>query len=602
MKRREVPVRQTWDLSLIYSGEDEAWQDAEALKILAERIEKEYKGKMKDAGSILNGLQLYEQMCGLACRISAFFELDLSTDFSDSRKIANANKAGSMITEVFTKTSFVESEIALADSAVLEEAIKKGGSVSGYLKKLLRRKPHILGQETEKVLAALAEFMETPYQVYNQAKLSDMRFDPFTVNGKDYPLSYALFEDEYEYEKDTDIRRAAFRAFSDKIREYENVTAAAYNAYVCRDKRMAQLRGYRDVFDYLLFEENVRRELHDRQIDVIMEKLAPHMRKYAALLQKVHKLDKMTYADLKLSVDPDYDPKVTMEEAEQYIADGLSVMGQDYVDMVHRAFRERWIDYATNEGKSTGGFCESPYGVPASFILLSWQNRMSDVFTLAHELGHAGHFKLCNEAQGYFDTQVPLYYVESPSTINELLLTGYLNKTSSDPRFKRWVLGNTVGKTYYHNFVTHLLEAAYQREVYKIIDAGGSVQADTLSAIYKDVLTRFWGDSVELTEGAELTWMRQPHYYMGLYSYTYSAGLTISTKMAERILTEGQPAVRDWKKALAAGSTVTPYEFARMAGVDISTDQPLLDTIESIGSMIDEMCELTDLLGTIKEV
>ena len=202
MKRREVPVRQTWDLSLISSGEDEAWQDAETLKKLADRIEKDYKGKLRDAGPIVTGLQLYEQMCGLACRISAFFELDLSTDFSDSRKIANANKAGSMITEVFTKTSFVESEIALADSAVLEEAIKKGGSVSGYLKKLLRRKPHILGQETEKVLAALAEFMETPYQVYNQAKLSDMRFDPFTVNGKDYPLSYALFEDEYEYEKD----------------------------------------------------------------------------------------------------------------------------------------------------------------------------------------------------------------------------------------------------------------------------------------------------------------------------------------------------------------------------------------------------------------
>ncbi|MBR5967997.1 MAG: oligoendopeptidase F, partial [Lachnospiraceae bacterium] len=285
------------------------------------------------------------------------------------------------------------------------------------------------------------------------------------------------------------------------------------------------------------------------------------------------------------------------EEAEKYLVDGLSIMGEEYVEMIKKAFKERWIDFANNDGKCTGGFCSSPYGVPASFILLSWQNRMADVFTLAHELGHAGHFKECNAAQGCFDTEVATYFVESPSTINELLLTGYLEKTNPDPRFRRWVLSCTVGKTYYHNFVTHLLEAAYQREVYKLVDAGESVQAETLSEIFKDVLTKFWGDTVELTEGAELTWMRQPHYYMGLYSYTYSAGLTISTAMSKRILTEGAPAVEDWKKALRAGSTVNPVEFAKMAGVDISTDKPLLETIEYIGSLIDEMCELTEQLG-----
>ena len=190
-----------------------------------------------------------------------------------------------------------------------------------------------------------------------------------------------------------------------------------------------------------------------------------------------------------------------------------------------------------------------------------------------------------------------MYFVESPSTINELLLSGYLEKTSTDPRFRRWVLGNMVGKTYYHNFVTHLLEAAYQREVYQIVDAGGSVQAETLSGIYRDVLTRFWGDTVELTEGAELTWMRQPHYYMGLYSYSYSASLTIATAVYKRMMEEGESAVSDWKRALEAGSTVTPLGFAEMAGVDISTEKPLLDMIDYIGSMIDEMCDLTEELG-----
>ena len=229
-------------------------------------------------------------------------------------------------------------------------------------------------------------------------------------------------------------------------------------------------------------------------------------------------------------------------------------MGPDYVDMVRQAYEQRWIDFAQNKGKCTGGFCETPYG-RNSYILLSWCGKMSDVFTIAHELGHAGHFKRCNEAQSIFDTNVSTYFVEAPSTMNELLLAHYMLKTSDDKRFRRWVLANMVSNTYYHNFVTHLLEAAYQREVYRLVQEGGSVQAQTLGEIMHDTLARFWGDAVELNPGAELTWMRQPHYYMGLYSYSYSAGLTIATQMCKRIEREGAAAVEDWKRVLTAGST-----------------------------------------------
>jgi len=175
---------------------------------------------------------------------------------------------------------------------------------------------------------------------------------------------------------------------------------------------------------------------------------------------------------------------------------------------------------------------------------------MSDVFTLAHEIGHAGHFDLAHKHQNIFDIEPSSYFVEAPSTMNEILMVNYLLKTNDDPRFKRWVLSSIITNTYYHNFVTHLLEAAYQREVYKIIDEGGNVQSSKLSAIMKDVLQKFWGDDVSINDGAELTWMRQPHYYMGLYSYTYSAGLTIATEVSRRILKEGQPAIDDWTRSL----------------------------------------------------
>ena len=339
------------------------------------------------------------------------------------------------------------------------------------------------------------------------------------------------------------------------------MTAAAYNTQVQTEKTMATLRGFDSVFDSLLFGQKVTKELYHRQIDLITEKLAPHMRRYARLLQRIHGLDKMTFADLKIAIDPEYDPKVTIEESRDYIEKGLSILGEEYVEMVRAAYRERWVDFAQNAGKSTGGFCASPYG-KNSFILLSWNNRMADVFTLAHELGHAGHFKACNSAQSIFDTNVSTYFVEAPSTMNELLMAHYLLKTNPDRRFRRWVLSCMIGNTYYHNFVTHLMEAAYQREVYRIVDAGGSVNAEVLNRLMKETLEKFWGSDVEISDDAARTWMRQPHYYMGLYSYTYSAGLTVATQACKRIESEGASAVEDWKKVLAAGSTLDPVGLA----------------------------------------
>ncbi len=316
------------------------------------------------------------------------------------------------------------------------------------------------------------------------------------------------------------------------------------------------------------------------------------MRRYAKLLQKVHGLEEMTFADLKISLDPDFEPTITIEESRKYMKDGLAVMGEDYSKMLDRSFDERWIDFAQNEGKSTGAFCSSPYGYHP-YVLISWTSRMNEVFVLAHELGHAGHFYLANAEQNVYNARPSLYFIEAPSTMNEMLMANHLLKGSEDPRFKRWVISTIISRTYYHNFVTHLLEAAYQRKVYEIIDAGDSVNAQRLNDLKRGVLEEFWGDTVVINEGAELTWMRQPHYYMGLYPYTYSAGLTISTQVANRILNEGEAAVADWIEVLKMGGTKTPVELAKHAGVDITTEQPLRDTIAYIGSLIDQLEQLT---------
>lgn len=595
-KRSEVPVELTWDLSALYKTEEDFAADVERAKALTEELEQSYRGKLTSAENISACLTKYQELSRVLFLAANYTNLAASVDYTDGAVQERDGKMNQLLSQLMSRLSFIESEILQQPEDVLQAAAALGGGNAGYLQNLLRQKPHQLHPDTERVLTALSPALETPYQVYNMAKLADMNFGSFTADGEEYPLGYSLFEDDYEYDPRTPVRRAAFTTFSNKLKEYENVTASAYQAQVQKEKTLATLRGFDSVFDSLLFPQQVTREMYDRQIDLIMEKLALHMRNYAKLLQRIHKLDRMTYADLKLTVDPDYTPAVTVEESKEYIVKGLSVLGEDYTEMVKSAYKERWVDFVQNQGKSTGGFCASPYGAH-SYILLTWHDRMSDVFTLAHELGHAGHFKACNAAQSLFDTDVSTYFVEAPSTMNELIMGHYLLKTSDDKRFRRWVLSNMVSNTYYHNFVTHLLEAAYQREVYKRIDAGEGVQAETLNQIMHDTLHKFWGDAVELTEGAELTWMRQPHYYMGLYSYTYSAGLTVATQVSKRIEREGQPAVDDWKRVLAAGGTGTPLELAKMAGVDISTDAPLLDTIETIGSMINEIIALTDELG-----
>lgn len=596
--RKDVPVAETWDLSLIFKEEKLMWEALEGLKAETAKFVERYAGKLNTAEQIVACLDEREKLQIEGGRIWQYTGLAVEADYTDNQLRERDEKVSDEMTRLFAATAFVDSEILLAPEEELKAAVALAKGCRVYLQDLLAKKAHMLSPETEKVLAALGRTFGVPSDIYNTMKLADISFEPFTVEGKEYPLGYSLFEDDYEYVADTAVRRAAFRAFYDKLGQYENTTAAAYNACVSQEKVMAELRGYKDVFESLLFEQKVTREMYDRQIDVITERLAPHMRRYAKLLQKKLGLEKMTFADLKVPVDPDYDPRVSIEESQRYVREGLAVLGEDYGEMIDRAYRERWIDFAKNVGKSTGGFCSGIYR-QNSFILLNWNDRMADVFTVAHELGHAGQSLYSGAAQSFYDEDPSMYLIEAPSTMNELLLAEHLSRTSQDKRFRRWVLSSVVSNTYYHNFVTHLREAWYQREVYKIIEEGGSVNAEVLNELFRRNLELFWGDAVEIPEGAERTWMRQPHYYMGLYPYTYSAGLTVATQAMLRIRAEGAPAVADWKKFLAAGGSLPPMEMAKLAGVDLSTDGPLNATVDYIGSLIDEICKLSEELDGI---
>ncbi len=591
--RSEVPVQETWNLKDLFATEQN-YEDA--LKKFQDDVaafEERFEGNIQSSEDVVNVLKEYEEIYMQLIPLGTYSNLAVSVDQTDDDTQLRDSRFGAAAAKAGSQLSFVTSELLALPEDVLQTAMEQSEEYQHYLKELLREKQYRLHPEAEKVLAAYSAAFDAPYGLYNTTKMVDMQFEDFTVDGEVYPLSYVTFEGGWESEPDTRKRRAAFEAFSKKLRDYQHTTAKTYDAHLQIEKITSDLRGYESITDYLLFNQEVDRSMYNRQIDLIMEELAPHMRKYAKLLQKEYGLDRMTFADLKIPLDPTYEPTITVEESKKYIQDSLAIMGEDYLDMVERSYDERWTDFAQNKGKSTGAFCSSPYGTHP-YILISWTGSMEDVFVLAHELGHAGHFYNAHKHQNVFNSRPSTYFIEAPSTMNEMLMANHLLSNSEDLKFKRWVIASIISRTYYHNFVTHLLEAAYQRKVYGIIDEGGSVNATTLNQLKRSVLEEFWGDTVDICEGAELTWMRQPHYYMGLYPYTYSAGLTISTEMAKRVLNEGQPAVDDWLKVLQAGGTKTPAELANMAGVDITTEKPLKNTIAYIGNLIDQLVELTE--------
>ena len=589
--REEVPVKETWDLKDLFISDQAFYQTLEQVVQMSLDFNHTYYQKLNNIETIEKALDEYERILIEIDRLYNYPELRLSVDTSNEEAQKVNAKLNTTSGKLAGLLSFVDSEILELPDEIISE-LRSQTKYPHFIKQLQDRKPYQLSADVEKVLATLTPTLRSPFELYGTTKSLDINFESFDYEGVTYPLDYATFENEYEDHPSPEFRRKSFRAFSDALRQYQHTTAATYNMQVQQEKIEADLRGYDSVIDYLLQDQEVTKDMFDRQIDVIMSDLAPVMQKYVKIIQRVHNLDKMRFEDLKISIDPNFEPEISIEESKKYIYGALNVLGDDYVKMLESAYDYRWIDFAQNKGKDTGAYCASPY-ITHSYVFISWTGKMAETFVLAHELGHAGHFTLAQNHQNLLESEASMYFVEAPSTMNEMLMANYLFNSSNNPRFKRWVIGSILSRTYYHNMVTHLLEAAYQREVYSRVDNGESLTAPLLNEIMLNTYKAFFGDTVEMTDGVELTWMRQPHYYMGLYSYTYSAGLTIGTVVSQCIKKEGQPAVDRWLKTLQAGGSQSPIELAQIAGVDITTDAPLKETINYISNLVDELEVLT---------
>lgn len=591
--RAEVPEEYTWDLSDLFESHAE-WENSwEQIQEDTAKVTK-FKGKLvTDADTLLEALQTLEDFQQQVIRVSVYASLKSSADGSDSDNQRDSAMAASAMATIDSHLSFFQSELLTLSEEKIERFIEEQPELENYRKMLddvLADKAFTLAPDVEEAIAALSTVHNSPYMISQRTKSSDMQFDSIrNPDGVELPMSFALYEDRYEFSPDTQTRRAAYESFTKTLDQYKHTIAATYSTEVTKQVTMAKLRGYESVTDMLLRPQHVTKEMYTNQLDVIQEKLAPHMRRFARLKKEKLGLEELHYSDLKAPLDPEFNPQTTYEDATASIVEALKVMGPEYTDIMKQAIANRWIDRSDNIGKANGAFCSSPYGVHP-YILVTWTDTMRGAFILAHELGHAGHFYLAGKNQSLLNTRPSTYFIEGPSTLNELLLAEHLMKNTEDKRMKRWIITQLLG-TYYHNFVTHLLEGEFQRRVYALAEKGIPLTANLLCEQKREALESFWGNDVTFDEGAGLTWMRQPHYYMGLYPYTYSAGLTVSTAVAEKIKQEGQPAVDRWLDVLRAGGTKKPLDLIKHAGVDMSKPDAINVAVDYVGSLVDQLIE-----------
>lgn len=591
LARSEVPVDETWRLDDMFQSM-EAWEaELAAVERIIPQVA-EFQGRLGDGASVLR--KCYETVELLARRfekISTYAYLRFSEDGTNPVGQELMGRTMAAQARLDSAIAFMRPEILSLPDGTLEGYFSEEPGLETFRRRLeliLSDRPYVLSAETETAIAALREVLDAPKMVYEWTKTSDISFEPAVDSeGHEVPVSFATYEEILEVSPDAALRRSAYTSFSRGLARYQNALAGTFAAEVKKNVALARIRGYESATHMFLHQQEVPVEVYHNLLDVIEEGLAPHMRRYVDLRRRVLGLDKIMYCDIEAPLDPDFMPEISYEEGARLIIDSVAVMGAEYADIIRVALEDRWIDRADNVGKSTGAFCTSTYDVHP-YILATWGESMRSVFTIAHELGHAVQSVLASSNQRFVNVEPSLVFIEAPSTLNELLLAEHILETADDFRVRRWVLMQLLG-TYYHNFVRHLLEAELVKRIYAHSEAGRPITAALLSAEKGDILESYWDGVVEIDDGAKLTWMRQPHYYAGLYSYTYSAGLTCATVVAQSVREEGSRAAERWVNVLKQGGSMAPLELMKTAGVDLEDAATIGDAVNYVGRIVDEV-------------
>ncbi len=595
-QRSEVPIEQTWDLTPLFATVADWEAAAAAVEAEADSFAATYKGRLGESASVLLAcLRERDALAERQMKVARYASNRYAVESTSPECQALQARAGAVGAKYASALSFLVSEVqGIADERMAAFLAAEPGLAEYrfHIESLRAERAHMLSAETEAVLAELTPALGAPYTMYRAITGADMKFPAVQdADGDMVTMSIARYA-KLAQSRDREVRRRAYESLTAGLGAHKTALATALANHINKEVTTARLRGFGSALEMHLFPTGVSVQVYNNVLDTILKQAAPHVRRYMQLRKRVHGLDQVHRYDMNLSLDPDFNAAMTYEEGIQVIKDGLAVLGPEYGAVLDQAFSERWIDRADNEGKEHGAFNSGIYGWHP-VIMMTWSDNIRNTFTLAHELGHCCHRYLSSVNQNFINSglaNLGRFFLEAPSTANEALLGGYLLERTTDVRRRRYIIESFLG-TFMHNMVTHLLEADLERRLFALAEARKPITLKTIMQLQGQVFEEFFGDTVVVDEGARLTWTMVPHFYMGFYPLVYAAGLSAGCAVAEAIRKEGEPAVQRWLAAIKAGSTMHPLDLYKLAGIDMSTPEPVEQAVGLFGRLIADLEE-----------
>ena len=587
--REEIDSKYKWDLSSMFPSDEAFEAGLEELKAYGPKL-LAFKGKIStSAQALLEFLQLEDQMNLLLYKIINYAERKSDEDTRVAKYQAYVANATSAYTQVGEATSWFAAELLAIPAESVEKFYAEVPALEFYrrkLNKILNQREHTLSAEEEALLARAEELAVQPTNIFSMFDDADLTFDDAVDSeGKTHKLTSGSFV-PLLMDADRVLRESAFKQLYSRFGEFRNTSAAILTSQVKNLQFFSSSRKYASSLEAALAENEIPVEVYNNLIDAVHQNF-PAFYKYVDLRKRVMGLDDLHFWDVYTPLVDDVDMKFTYEEACDLIVKALAPMGEEYVNLVKKGLESRWVDVYETPGKRSGAYSAGGKGMNP-VMLLNFQGGLDDVYTLIHEMGHSLHTYFSSHNQEITYSDYSIFVAEVASTCNEALLSHYLLEHETDPARHAYILNHFL-EGFRGTIYRQCMFAEFERDISQMNADGVALNAEVLSERYGKLCAEYFGPGIELDEEIKLEWSRIPHFYYNFYVYQYCIGFSAAIALSQRILSEGEPAVKDYIGYLSGGCSKTPIELLRGAGVDMATPDPVNAALKYFGELVDQL-------------
>ena len=587
--REEIDSKYKWDLSSMFPSDEAFEAGLEELKAYCPKL-LAFKGKISTSPqALLEFLQLEDQMNLLLYKIINYAERKSDEDTRVAKYQAYVANATSAYTQVGEATSWFAAELLAIPAESVEKFYAEVPALEFYrrkLNKILNQREHTLSAEEEALLARAEELAVQPTNIFSMFDDADLTFDDAVDSeGKTHKLTSGSFV-PLLMDADRVLRESAFKQLYSRFGEFRNTSAAILTSQVKNLQFFSSSRKYASSLEAALAENEIPVEVYNNLIDAVHQNF-PAFYKYVDLRKRVMGLDELHFWDVYTPLVDDVDMKFTYEEACDLIVKALAPMGEEYVNLVKKGLESRWVDVYETPGKRSGAYSAGGKGMNP-VMLLNFQGGLDDVYTLIHEMGHSLHTYFSSHNQEITYSDYSIFVAEVASTCNEALLSHYLLEHETDPVRHAYILNHFL-EGFRGTIYRQCMFAEFERDISQMNADGVALNAEVLSERYGKLCAEYFGPGIELDEEIKLEWSRIPHFYYNFYVYQYCIGFSAAIALSQRILSEGEPAVKDYIGYLSGGCSKTPIELLRGAGVDMATPDPVNAALKYFGELVDQL-------------